>query len=102
MWRVAAIQGHFDPWHPRIIDKCEAQLDAILQAYSEDRPKELRFERKGKSRNRRDIEESSTLWANKLIGAARDSFKSQVSFKIPEGYRAGRPRTQVVRTKPKG
>lgn len=87
MWRVASIQGHFDPWHPRLLDKTEVQLDAILEAYSEDYPAKLKFKRRRKGEHSLDtVEALSVQWADKLIGKAQTEFRNKVSFKIPDAY----------------
>lgn len=85
---VSVIQGHFDPWHPRLLDKSEAQLDAVLEAYSQDFPNKLKFERK--STARAAIQDISVEWADKLIGSGRDELKKRVSFVIPERFRRAR------------
>lgn len=87
---MATVQGHYDPWHPRLLDKVEAQLDAILEAYSQDYPHKLKFERKGTIRERERVESLSLQWASKLIGNAKDYLRNKVSFKIPDSVR--RPR----------
>lgn len=87
LWRVASIQGHFDPWHPRLLNKTEAQLDAILEAYAEDFPKRLKFERRGARKDRDTVETLSLLWADKLTGKGRDTLRSKVAFKIPDNFR---------------
>jgi hypothetical protein len=88
---VASIQGHFDPWHPRLLDKTEAQIDAILEAYSADRPKELKFER----RRTREAQERPLRvlkgWADVLIGDAKAKLLQQVSFKIPPRFQPKGP-----------
>jgi hypothetical protein len=88
---VASIQGHFDPWHPRLLERSEAQLDLILEAYSADHPKELRFER---NRTRREKERPLDIlkgWADVLMGNAKDALLNQVAFKIPDRFRQTGP-----------
>jgi hypothetical protein len=69
------------------LERSEVQLDAILEAYSVDHPKELKFERR-KTREARDRPvEALKGWADVLIGKARDEFRSKVTFKIPDRYR---------------
>lgn len=83
---MAAIQGHFDPWHPRLLDRSEAQLDFILEAYSIDRPKELRFVRRSTRRAKERPLELLKGWADVLIGSAKDDLVKQVSFKVPDRF----------------
>lgn len=86
LWRVASIQKHFDPWHPRLLQRTEAQLDAILEAYSEDHPKELKFERK-RTREAKDRPlEVLRGWADVLIGDAKAQLVRKVSFKLPPRF----------------
>ena len=87
---VAVIQGHFDPWHPQLLNKAEAQLDAILEAYSQDFPNRLRFERKSGAHDREAVQDISIQWADRLIGRGRDELKKRVSFAIPETFRRAR------------
>ena len=62
----------------------EAQLDAILEAYSQDHPDRLKFQRvDGKV----DAVELAAEWSHKLIGKAKEALKRKVSFPIPEQVR---------------
>ena len=88
---VASIQGHFDPWHPRIIDKTEVQLDAILEAYAEDNPKKLKFNRSGTMEDGERVSNLAVEWSKHLIGSARDELRRKYSFKLPEQYNRARP-----------
>lgn len=91
LWRVASIQGHYDPWHPRLLERSEPQLDAILEAYSVDHPKELKFERR-KTREAKDRPvEVLKGWADVLIGKAKEEFRKKISFKIPDRYNRAIP-----------
>lgn len=84
---MASIQKHFDPWNPQLLERTEAQLDAILEAYSEDHPKELKFERR-RTREARDRPmETLKGWADVLIGDAKTELLRQVAFKLPSRFR---------------
>jgi hypothetical protein len=91
LWRVASLQGHFDPWHPRLLDKTEAQLDLILEAYSVDHPKELRFERRRTREEKERPIEVLKGWADVLIGDAKEDLLRQVSFKLPPRFQQRGP-----------
>lgn len=84
---VAVVQKHFDPWHPRLLDKTEAQLDAILEAYSETFPRELKFERRRDGQSRERLQTLSAQWSDRLIGAGKEELKRKVSFRIPDHLR---------------
>jgi hypothetical protein len=88
LWRVASIQGHFDPWHPRLLERNEAQLDAILELYSQDNPKELKFERRKTREARERPLRVMKGWADVLIGQAKEGFVGRVSFKLPAKFSA--------------
>lgn len=97
LWRVASIQGHYDPWHPQLLTKNEAQLDAILEAYAEDFPNKLKFERKNSRRGRDMVEKMSLLWEERMVGKGRDRLRSKISFKIPDRYRRAAPQPMKPR-----
>ncbi len=87
---MASIQKHYDPWNPRLLELNEAQLDAILELYSIDHPKELKFERRKKQKDRQQTEDIALDWSEKLTGKAREAWKSKVSFKVPDHFKAYR------------
>lgn len=96
---VSVIQGHFDPWHPRLLNKVEAQLDAILESYAETFPDKLKFERKKNRQGIERIEVLSAEWSDKLIGKASEEHKSRISFKLPKRF-AGTTAVQEPPGKP--
>jgi len=61
LWRVASIQGHYNPFHPDLMAMNMAQLYFILEMYALDNPKEYTFTRHGKA------EESEVLAAWKGV-----------------------------------
>lgn len=83
---MASIQGHFDPWHPRLLGRTEAQLDLILEAYSADHPKELRFERRKTRRAKDRPLDILKGWADVLIGKAKEAMLRRVAFKLPARF----------------
>lgn len=95
LWVAATIQGHYNPWRPELLELNEAQLDAILEAYSKDNPKKLRFERRASRMPREQTQQASIEWSEKLTGKAREQFQSKVSFKLPEQFRTVRQRAEA-------
>lgn len=94
---VSVIQGHFDPWHPRLLNKTEVQLDAILEAYSEQFPEKLKFERKKTRQPRERVQNLSLEWGRRLIGNAKSAFTKKVTFAIPDRFRRPNPATSAKR-----
>jgi hypothetical protein len=94
LWRVASIQGHFDPWHPRLLERNEAQLDLILEAYSVDHPKVLKFERRKTREAKERPAEMMRGWADVLIGDAKATLLKKLTFKLPARF----ANTQPART----
>lgn len=88
---VSVIQNHFDPWHPNLLNKSEAQLDAILAAYADTFPDKFKFDRSKEGADRKRVQELSVQWSDKLIGGAKDDLRKKVSFRIPEHARVTRP-----------
>jgi hypothetical protein len=91
LWRVAAIQGHHNPWHPDLLGLVEAQLDLILEQYAIDHPKELRFERRKSRREKERPLETLKGWADVLMGRARADLLGRVAFKIPARFQTSGP-----------
>lgn len=97
---MASLQGHYNPWHPELLELNEAQLDAILELYSLDYPKRLKFERKSNRQDRDRVEELAIQWSSRLTGKAQETWRGKVSFKLPEkfkGIRAPRERRPINR-----
>lgn len=97
---MASIQGHYDPWHPRLLERTEAQLDAILEAYSADHPKELKFERRRTREARERPLRMLGGWADVLIGDAKAQLLNKVSFKLPTRFQAKPVISQPPATRP--
>jgi len=73
------------------LNKTEVQLDAILEAYAEDYPKKLKFERRGAVKDVERVGALSVQWTRRLIGDAREELRKKYSFKIPEPFKRERP-----------
>jgi hypothetical protein len=95
LWVAASIQGHFNPWRPELLELNELQLDAILEAYSSDYPKKLKFERRKSRLPREQTETLAIQWSDKLTGKAREQFQSKVSFKLPDQFKSIRQRADA-------
>lgn len=83
------------------MDKTDAQLDAILEAYAEDFPKKLKFERRKSRQDRDTVESIALLWTDRLTGKGRDALRKKVSFKVPDRYRQAPSKPAPVRPMPR-
>lgn len=99
LWRVAStVQKHCDPWHPRLLNKTEAQLDFILEQYAKDHPKELKFERP-EDQVARDMPQAARVgWTNVLLGKAKEAFVGKATaIKLPQQWHRAKPQYPIIK-----
>lgn len=86
LWRVSQVLGDSNPFSEQILALTEPQMDFILTMRAQDRPTELKFERRRDMLARIRQQNEITSRANVYSGKALEGLRARVSFKLPAAY----------------
>lgn len=85
LWRLSQI-FNCSPWDDTILNMSYPRMDFILSNYAAENPDKMAYNKGGATSELEGLVSVNKGWADRLLGKAKETFKSKVTFKLPEQY----------------